>query len=392
MASIERRVRNGKTSYRVRYRDPAGRQRSKVFTRRVDAERWLHENETSKGKGGWVDPRGGRTRFADLAERWWASTAGLKPSTRDQYRKLLDGHVLPAFAAVPVGALDRLAIAEWLAALLGRGVSAIRARDAYRVLRLVLGAGVDGGLLAANPAAGVRLPKVAPAEMLVLDPAQVERLARTIRPPYGVLVDTAAYSGMRAGELAALRVGRLDLLGGRAEVVESITEVAGRLVAGPTKTYQRRTVRLPRFLCDELGAYLADRPHQSSDLVFTMAQGGPLRQSMVSTRLFKPAVREAGLDPALRFHDLRHTCASLLIRQGASVKAVQAQLGHASASVTLDRYGHLFPDELEHLADRLERARADALSSGVWPHGGPEVVALNRAPSLTSANATEARR
>jgi Phage integrase family len=74
--------------------------------------------------------------------------------------------------------------------------------------------------------------------------------------------------------------------------------------------------------------------------------------------------------------DLRHTCASLLIREGASVKAIQAQLGHATASVTLDRYGHLLPDELEHLADRLERARADALASGVWPQGGPEVVAL----------------
>jgi integrase len=107
-----------------------------------------------------------------------------------------------------------------------------------------------------------------------------------------------------------------------------------------------------------------------------MSAGGPLRQSSVTTKLFKPAVRAAGLDPRLRFHDLRHTCASLLIREGASVKAIQAQLGHATASVTLDRYGHLFPDELEHLADRLERARADALASGVWPHGGPEVVAL----------------
>ncbi|HEX8135343.1 MAG TPA: tyrosine-type recombinase/integrase [Actinomycetes bacterium] len=139
---------------------------------------------------------------------------------------------------------------------------------------------------------------------------------------------------------------------------------------------QRRTVRLPRFLCEQLGAYLADRPNGPDDLVFTMARGGPLRQSMVSTRLFKPAVRAAGLDPAVRFHDLRHTAASLLIRQGASVKAVQKQLGHASASITLDRYGHLFPDELDQLAERLGRARADAISGGVKPHGSPEVVAL----------------
>jgi integrase len=391
MASIEKRNRAGKTTYRVRYRDPAGHQRSKVFARRLDAERWMVANETAKLQGAWVDPRGGRTRFADLAERWWASTAGLKPSTRDQYRKLLDHHVLPAFASASVGALDRLAVSEWLARLLSDGTSAVRARDAYRVLRLVLAAGVDGGMLAVNPAAGVRLPRVGPVEMLVLNPAEVERLARSIRPPYGVLVNTAAYSGMRAGELAALRVGRLDLLAGRAEVVASITEVAGRLVAGTTKTYQRRTVRLPRFLCEQLGAYLADRPHGPDDLVFTMAAGGPLRQSIVSTRLFKPAVRAAGLDPRLRFHDLRHTCASLLIRQGASVKAVQAQLGHASASVTLDRYGHLFPDELEHLADRLEHARSDAISGGLWPQRGPEVVALPTTAPVSSANAAETR-
>jgi integrase len=181
---------------------------------------------------------------------------------------------------------------------------------------------------------------------------------------------------MRAGELAALKVGRLDLLGGRAEVVESTTEVGGRLVTGPTKTYTRRWVRLPRSLCDELGAYLASRPHGRDDLVFTMAQGGPLRQSAVSQRIFRPAVRAAGLDPRLRFHDLRHTCASLLIAHGASVKAVQAQLGHASATVTLDRYGHLFPDELDHLADRLDRARIGVHSDSVWPHGDPEVVKL----------------
>jgi hypothetical protein len=78
--------------------------------------------------------------------------------------------------------------------------------------------------------------------------------------------------------------------------------------------------------------------------------------------IFKPAAVRAGLPHRLRFHDLRHTCASLLIAQGASVKAVQAQLGHASATVTLDRYGHLFPDELQQLADRLQDAYTDAVT------------------------------
>jgi integrase len=88
-----------------------------------------------------------------------------------------------------------------------------------------------------------------------------------------------------------------------------------------------------------------------------------------------------GLPERLRLYDLRHTCASLLIREGATVKAVQAQLGHATASITLDTYGHLFPDELDQLAGRLEAARAVALearrATRVWPHGGPTVVPLS---------------
>jgi integrase len=88
-----------------------------------------------------------------------------------------------------------------------------------------------------------------------------------------------------------------------------------------------------------------------------------------------------GLPERLRLYDLRHSCASLLIREGATVKAVQAQLGHATASITLDTYGHLFPDELDQLAGRLEAARAaalDARAAGAWPHGGPSVVPLGK--------------
>jgi integrase len=109
--------------------------------------------------------------------------------------------------------------------------------------------------------------------------------------------------------------------------------------------------------------------------------GGPLRESKFVPGYFKPAVAAVGLPSTLRFYDLRHTAASLLIREGASVKAVQKQLGHATASITLDTYGHLFPDELDALAGRLEdlhgRALAARRAADVWPRGGPAVVALH---------------
>jgi hypothetical protein len=121
----------------------------------------------------------------------------------------------------------------------------------------------------------------------------------------------------------ALRVRHLNLLRGRREVGESATEVDGRLVWGPTKTYARRTVHLLRFLCDQLAAYLAERPHGPDDLVLTAPQGGPLREQKFVAGTFKPAAARAGLPRRLRFH---------------------------------------FPDELQQLADRLQDAYADAVT------------------------------
>jgi integrase len=217
-----------------------------------------------------------------------------------------------------------------------------------------------GGRLARNVAEGIKLPKVQRKETQFLTAAQVEALAAAIAPPYGVLIRFAAYTGMRPCEFVALKVGRLDLLRGTVRVAEAAPEVAGHLEWGGVKTHEARPVRLPRSLAEELGAYMADRPHDRDDLVFTAPRGGPLRESKFVPGRFKPAIGAANqalaqlpkdgrpdpLPEALRLYDLRHTAASLMIRQGASIKAVQKQLGHATASITLDTYGHLFPDEL----------------------------------------------
>ena len=212
----------------------------------------------------------------------------------------------------------------------------------------------------------MKLPKVQRREMHFLDAVQVEALADAIDPRYPTLVRVAAYTGLRPCELVALRVGRLDLLRGTVRVAEAAPEVAGRLEWGGVKTHEARTVRLPRFLCDELAAYLAGSPHGPEDLVFTAPLGGRLRESKFVPGYFKPAIRAVGLPATVRFYDLRHTAASLLIREG--------------ASITLDTYGHLFPDELDALATRLENLHDRALearrTAELWPRGGPDVVAL----------------
>jgi integrase len=367
----------GRPRWRARYRDPSGRERSRSFTRKVDAEQFLVSIEDVKLRGAYVDPAAGKVPFAEWAERWFRTTADLKPSSRRTYRKLLDKQILPAFERASLGGIDTLAVREWIAGLVERGLSPSRVRSAHQVLSQILAAGVEGGRIVRNPAAGVRLPRIVRRNMHFLTARQVEDLAAAVDPRYELLIRFAAYTGLRAGELVALRVRHVNLLRGRCEVGESATEVDGRLAWGPTKTYAHRTAHLPRFLCEQLAAYLTERPHGPDDLVFTAPQGGPLREQKFVAGIFKPAAVRAGLfvtrhlqpgtgrevvSSDLRFHDLRHTCASLLIAQGASVKAVQAQLGHASATVTLDRYGHLFPDELQQLADRLQDAYAQAVT------------------------------
>ncbi|HWU23553.1 MAG TPA: site-specific integrase, partial [Nocardioides sp.] len=138
--------------------------------------------------------------------------------------------------------------------------------------------------------------------------------------------------------MAALEVGRVDLERGRAVIAESVTPVQGHgLVWGTTKTHQRREVPIPRFLVEELRTFLADR--DPGDLVFPgIRNGQPLRVSTFRST-FTAAAVAIGV-PDLHPHQLRHTAASLAIASGADVKVVQQMLGHSSATMTLDTYGH----------------------------------------------------
>jgi integrase len=357
MAHVEKRAQG---RWRARYRAPDGRERSRTFDRKVDAERWLATVEADKVRGEWVNPARQRTTIAEWAERWEAGIVHLEPSTVAWYRAKLSNHVLPVFGGVPAGSIDTLAVKRWVAEMRAAGKGARTIQGAVVTLSQVLGAAVDGGALRANPARGVSVPRVAKREMLFLEAAEVEGLAQAIRAPYGTLVRFAAYSGLRAGEIGGLRVGRLNLLQRRVEVTEALKEVNGRLYFGGTKTHERRAVHIPRQLCDELGAYLGDRPHRPTDLVFTAPDGGPLRHNLFYRRSYKPAVAAAGLPDALRFHDLRHTCAALLIGQGHQQYEIMRHLGHSSISVTVDTYAHLFPSRAEAVADTLEQVWAAA--------------------------------
>lgn len=179
-------------------------------------------------------------------------------------------------------------------------------------------------------------------------------------------VEVLATGGIRFGEAAALRVGRCDLARSRITVAESLAEVGGSLHFGAPKTHQRRVVHLPRAVSDSLALEVEGR--SDDELVFQAPQGGRIRYTNFVSRVWRPALRAARLPP-MGLHALRHTCAAMLIGQGAHPKAIQSHLGHRSITTTLDRYGHLFDDVHERLAERVAAAYADILGLGAEDTG-----------------------
>jgi len=176
---------------------------------------------------------------------------------------------------------------------------------------------------------------------------------------YRLVVLFLAYTGARVGEMAALRVGRLDFLHRRAVIAESVTEVSGVQVWGTPKGHERREVPVPRFLLDETAVHVPGKDRDA--FVFAAAKGGALRVRAFRRAAFDAAALAAGIE-GLHPHELRHTAASLAIASGANIKVVQRMLGHKSATMTPDLYGHLFPDQLDEVADTLDPAARAAVA------------------------------
>ena len=371
MANIAKRA-DGR--WRARYRDSRGREHARHFTRRIDAQRWIDSVTTAVQTGNYVDPTLGKITIAEWSERWLAGQAHLKPSTYARYVGIVRTHVLPEWGELALADVSHADVQAWVSRLAAQR-SASTARKAHRVLSLLFSLAVRDGRVVKNPADRVGLPHEPERDRLYLTHGQVRDLAVACTDPpasvtkrraarghesayYELVVLFLAYTGVRFGEMAALRVRRLDPLKRRVEIAEAVTSVNGALVWGTPKGHARRWVSVPRFVAERLGEHVAGRT--PNDLVFTSPQGEPLRASNFRRDVFTPATRRVGLE-ALVPHGLRHTAASLAIAAGADVKVVQQMLGHKSATMTLDLYGHLFDDRLDEVADALDRAaRASA--------------------------------
>ena len=355
MASIRRRSKEDGGGYQVRYQCTDGKSHARTFRRKVDAEKFARNVETDKDRGEWINPRLARITFEEWTTEWLSTIRHVKPGTRANYETILRAHLVPYFGDMEMGKIQPVHVRAFIAHLVDAGLAPSRVGSIKRLLANIFNAAVANGTIAKSPVDGVKVPHVEGREMHFLTAAEVTRLADHVEPPNDILIYILAYGGLRYGEAAALRRSRVNLLRSRLDVVESVTEVNGKCIFGPTKTYLRRSVVIPAFLRDMLARHLDENvPDDPDALVFTAPRGGVLSYHNFRRRDWIPARQAAGFPDDLRIHDLRHTCAALLISKGAPAKMIQAHLGHATISLTFDRYGHLYPDDQERIAEALD--------------------------------------
>ncbi|MGH8936074.1 MAG: tyrosine-type recombinase/integrase [Acidimicrobiia bacterium] len=373
MGSIRKRP-DRSNPYQARYRAPDGRERTKAFRRRVDAERWLLEREREKARGEWVDPALGRTTFGEWVTDVEATRLNRRSSSRARDRSLLRSIILPTFGARTLAEVHPIEVRQWVADLEQRDYAPSTIAKAYQIVSRAFRVAVTDGIIARSPCREVKLPKIETFEKRFLSPAEVEELAKAIDARYRVLVLTGSYTGLRFGELAALRKDDLDPLRRTLRVDEQLSrQGTAKMVSSPLKTRKaQRNIGIPAFLAGELVTHLASYP-SSSDLIFSMARGGPLDYNRFRTRYWNPAVKLSVGQPCTP-HDLRHTHVAILIAQGESPKYVADRLGHESTRTVFDVYGHLYEGVDEAASKRLEDVRRHSLADQARTNRGPKVI------------------
>ncbi|GAA4163824.1 tyrosine-type recombinase/integrase [Gryllotalpicola daejeonensis] len=357
--------------YRVRYRKPDHSQTDKRgFRTKREAELFLASVELKKATGEYIDPAAARETVGKLGTAWLASRSHLKPSSNYVYESAWRLHVKPKWGGLRVGTIRHSDVQSWVSELssggaTGKPKSATIVRRCHDILAGILDTAVRDHLIPSNPARGVKLPRKLGREHVYLSHQKVAALIKA-SGDHAPEVATLAYTGLRWGELSALRVRDRDRARHRLNVVENAVYVNGRIVVGSPKTHERRSVPYPQFLDAALDEACADK--NPDELIFDDGRGGYQRTpTMTVNSWWDRALADADLSP-MTIHDLRHTAASLAISAGANVKAVQRMLGHASAAMTLDTYSDLFDDDLDAVATQLDHA-ADPSVGKMWATG-----------------------
>ncbi len=344
--------------WQARYRaDGVWRAAPATYRTKRDAEAFLAATRADIERGTWLPPEQGRIPLRQYADKWLEQKRPtLRPRSQEQYETNLRLHIKPTLGDKDLSKISPSMVRQWHADLLAaEKPGAPTVAKCYRLLHAILATAVEDEMIPKNPCLLRGASTDRPAERPVATIEQVYAIADAIGPSLRLMVLFATFTGLRFGELRALRRDRVDVLHKTVQVVEQYQELSsGQLVLGPPKTDAgRRTVTIPDVLVPELEQHLASFSGPGPDgLVFCGTQQQPLHRKTFY-RNWNRAAEEAGL-PGFHFHDLRHTGNTLAAATGASTKELMSRMGHASPRAALI-YQHATKDRDAAIAAALSK-------------------------------------
>ncbi len=325
-----------------------------TFATKANARAWLATMETDLLSGRHVDPSSGRERFVVFAERW-LEARDLRPRTRDTYASQL-AHILEEFESVELRKITPSAVRAWHGRLSKSGLHANTVAKVYRLFRTMLDTAVDDGLLRTNPVHIKGAAVERSIERPMLDWDDIERIADAIHPRFRAFVWVGATSGLRYGELTGLTRRHIDIEDRSLRVDQALSFVKGQgpTLGPPKSAAAHRTVVIPSVVAEMLAAHIEEYAEDDPDaLVFASVKHSPLINRYFAP-YWKKALKAAGLDESIRFHDLRHHAGTSAATAGASLREIMARMGHASADASL-RYLKASSRRDEEIADAMEQ-------------------------------------
>ena len=353
MAWVKERVTDdGDKRFVACYRDPEGRQRSAgTYSSRRAAERAANREEAKVREGAWHDHSRGVVTFTEYVETVWLPSKQVETSTLAAYRCYLDKHFIPTFGRRPMGKILPSEIQRWVTNATEQGLSAASVRKYHTMLGSVFERAQRDQVVTLNPCAHTELPKVIKRKARTLTPEEYDAILASLPPQHRVMVETAINTGLRWGELIALKPRHFDLIKRTLTVEETVVEVSiknsptgARMLTKPyPKDNEVRTMELPPDLVDQLADSINSRRLGPNDLLFATREGTPISRNTFRTRIWRPAIKASGIDFAVRVHDLRHAHASWLLSGGSDLKSVMDRMGHAQITTT-QKYLHALPD------------------------------------------------
>lgn len=356
-ASIRERKRtNGSTAYGVLYLLD-GDQTSATFDDRPTAEAFVAAIKAAgpgRAMDMWGIARTIKTPVKELTVTEWVQhhidhLTGIQPATRAKYQAYLDNDITPHLAEIPLAGFVRDDVTSWVQVLEETGVSGKTIKNKANFLSGCLNAAIPEKI-GHNPFKGVKLPEWKRAEKIYLERDEFYLLLSCVTEYWRPLVEFMVASGLRWGEVTALKPHHINLKDGTVRVVDAWKIVPGGWVLGTTKSKASvRTVNVPAKMLRKLDL--------SNEWVFVNRDGGPVRIQGFHRRVWEPArqrAKELGLEKRPRIHDLRHTAVSWLVNNGGDYASVQAMVGHTSIVTTLDVYSSLDRGAAKKLADIMD--------------------------------------